>query len=157
MREGALTMLDQVRIYSGDTVKVVSLDKNKGLAMGEGTACQVSFPPNSCPDSSIRFTFQRGIWSVECTGNVSRDGKQVSAAPAVSGDLFVMDRRSRLAVQLVQREGILPVSIPLNGLEELLIGRSPSCVLQLSHKRVSGSHAKLYPDKGGWCICDTKT
>ena len=31
-------MSDQVRIYSGDTVKVVSLDKNKGLTMGEGTA-----------------------------------------------------------------------------------------------------------------------
>lgn len=147
-------MSDQVRIYSGDTVKVVSLDKKKGLSLGEGTAYQVSFPKNSCPNSSIRFTFQRGGWNVECTGNVSRDGKQVSAATAVSGDLFVMDRKSRLAVQLVQREGVVPVSIPLEGRAELLIGRSASCALQLSHKRVSGSHAKLYPDKGGWRICD---
>ena len=147
-------MSDQVRIYSGDTVKVVSLDKNKGLTMGEGTAYQVSFPKGSCPNSTIRFAFQRGGWNVECTGNVSRDGKQVSQAAVTSGDLFVLDRRSRLAVQLVLREGISPVSIPLEGQEELLIGRSSSCALQLSHKRVSGSHAKLYPDKGGWSICD---
>lgn len=147
-------MSDQVRIYSGDTVKVVSLDKNRGLTLGEGAAYQIQFPENSCPNSSIRFAFQRGVWSVECTGDVSRDGKQVSAATAVSGDLFVMDRRSRLAVQLILREGVVPVSLPLEGLDELLIGRSASCALQLGHKRVSGSHAKIYPDKGSWCICD---
>lgn len=147
-------MSDQVRIYSGDTVKVVSLDKNRGLTLGEGAAYQIQFPENSCPNSSIRFAFQRGVWSVECTGDVSRDGKQVSAATAVSGDLFVMDRRSRLAVQLILREGVVPVSLPLEGLDELLIGRSASCALQLGHKRVSGSHAKIYPDKGSWYICD---
>lgn len=147
-------MSDQVRIYFGETVKVVSLDRDTGLSMGEGSAYQFQFPQNSCPDSSIRFTFQRGEWNTECTGDVRRDGKQVSAAPAVSGDLFVLDRRSRLAVQLIQRENAAPVSIRLEGLEELLIGRSLSCALQLSHRRVSGSHAKLYPDGAGWRICD---
>lgn len=147
-------MSDQVRIYSGDTVKVVSLDKNRGLTMGEGAAYQYPFPKNSCLGSSIHFSYQRDGWNAECNGTVSREGKPVSSTLVASGDLFVMNQRQHLAVQLVQREGISPISIPLDGLEELLIGRSSSCALRLSHKRVSGSHAKLYPDKGGWRICD---
>lgn len=58
MREGALAMSDQVRIYSGDTVKVVSLDKNRGLTMGEGAAYQYPFPKNSCLGSSIHFSIR---------------------------------------------------------------------------------------------------
>lgn len=147
-------MSDQVRIYSGDTVKVVSLDKNKGLTMGEGPAYQFQLPKNSCPGSTIRFFFQKDGWYAACTGEVFCEGKSVSEVRAASGDLFVMDRRSRLAVQLIQREGIAPVSVSLEGLEELLIGRTPACALQLSHKRVSGSHAKIYLQRDGWHICD---
>ena len=42
----------------------------------------------------------------------------------------------------------------LDGLDELLIGRADNCGLQLTHKRVSGSHAKLYQMNGQWRICD---
>ena len=147
-------MTDQVRIYSGDTVKVVSLDKNKGLSLGEGPSNQVQFPPNSCPDSSVRFYFQRGGWNVACTGEVYCSGKPASSGRVVSGEMFVLNRRSHLAVQFIQRQDTAPVTVSLEGLEELLIGRSASCALQLSHNKVSGGHAKLYLDGTGWRICD---
>ena len=147
-------MTDQVRIYSGDTVKVVSLDKNKGLSLGEGPSNQVQFPPNSCPDSSGRFYFQRGGWNVVCTGEVYCSGKPASSGRVVSGEMFVLNRRSHLAVQFIQRQDTAPVTVSLEGLEELLIGRSASCALQLSHNKVSGGHAKLYLDGTGWRICD---
>lgn len=147
-------MTDQVRIYSGDTVKVVSLDKNKGLSLGEGPTNQVQFPPNSCPDSSVRFYFQRGGWNVACTGEVYCSGKPASSGRVVSGEMFVLNRRSHLAVQFIQRQDTAPVTVSLEGLEELLIGRSASCALKLSHNKVSGGHAKLYLDGTGWRICD---
>ena len=44
--------------------------------------------------------------------------------------------------------------IPLEGKQELLIGRAANCALQLQNRRVSGGHAKLYLLDDVWHICD---
>lgn len=59
-------MSDQVRIYSGDTVKVVSLDKNRGLTLGEGAAYQINSRKTAVPTalSGLPFSGVYGAWSV---------------------------------------------------------------------------------------------
>ena len=146
-------MADQVRIYAGDTVQTVPLDRNKGLSIGEGPSYEVSLPPGGAC-GAIRLSFAGGGWNADCTGAVERNGAPVSRVRAASGDLFVLSRERRLAVQILQREDAAPVTVRLDGLQEVSIGRSASCALQLRHPRVSGQHAKCYAGADGWHICD---
>lgn len=71
-----------------------------------------------------------------------------------NGDLLVLNMKKHVALQLVEKEEEASACQVLDGLDELLIGRADNCGLQLTHKRVSGSHAKLYQMNGQWRICD---
>lgn len=149
-------MSDQIRIYQGDSVRTVRMDRSVGLSFGEGQKCDHRFPKGSCSGTSVRFTWSGG-WQVSCTGTVLFGGRPVQSATAVNGDTFVLNADSQLAVQLVQQEERPAAEIDLAGLPELLIGRAPNCALQLEHKRVSGSHAKLYQSGGAWYLCDVNS
>lgn len=150
-------MAEQINVYQGDRVQVVSLDPEKGLSFGEDAKCDYTLPKGSCAGNIIRFYRQDGVWKVSCKGNVMCAGESIQNETARVGELYVLNNASRLAVQLTHQENRIAAQIPLEDLTEVLIGRGTNATLQLSNPRVSGGHAKIYRITDGWRICDIKS
>ena len=144
----------EARVYQGNTVKTVLLDLSGTLSIGEGRDCAFLLPQGSCPGTEVSLFYQAGKWTAACTGTVFYEGRPVKTAALGNGDTLVLNREKHIAVQLAERGEKPEEVLALSGLEELLIGRADNCPLQLVHKRVSGSHAKLYRREGQWRLCD---
>ena len=147
----------EIRIYYADSVKTTVLDPSGDFSIGEGKSCGYRLPAGSCPGAEVRLSYKRGVWTAECSGNVLHRGKQVKTAQLENGDMLVLDARNHVAAQLAEREEKPQAAVNLGGLKELLVGRADNCPLQLVHKRVSGSHAKLYRREGQWRLCDVNS
>ena len=147
-------MPDQIRIYRGDRIETIALDPKEELSFGDGSRCRYQFPKGSCGGNSVRFIFQDHTWNAVCQGTVLRAGKPVGTAAAEDGDIFVLNAGSHLAVQFFKERQGAGTDVPFRGMPELLLGRGGSCSVQLSDRRVSGNHAKMYPMNGAWRICD---
>ena len=144
----------EVRVYQGDSVRTMPLDAAEGMSFGEDKKCSCAFPKGSCPGVSVRLLCENGAWKAECAGPVLHNGKPAQTAMVQNGDMLILNQDSHLAVQLVFRGEKPAAEIHVDGLEELLIGRADNCALQLKHRRVSASHAKLYRSSGQWRLCD---
>ena len=144
----------EARVYQGHSVEIVPLDPSGGLSIGEGNGCGYRLPAGSCPGAEVLLFYKRGVWTAECSGNVLHRGKQVRTAQLENGDMLVLSSQNHMAVQLTEREEAPQAAVDLRGLQELLVGRADNCPLQLVHKRVSGSHAKLYRRGEQWRLCD---
>lgn len=147
-------MAYHINIYQGNQVRTIQVNESDRPSFGEGADCSYRLPAGSCGGRSVRFSYRQGTWYAACSGGVTCAGRPVESAAAGGGDLFVLDKASHLAVQLINTGRAAAAEIPLRGLAELLIGRSPNCSLRLKNGRVSGSHAKLYQQNGKWHICD---
>lgn len=142
-----------INVYQNNQVKTLTVTPVQSPSFGEQQTCEYRFPRGSCNGCSIQFIYQNGKWNAVCFGGVIRAGQQVGTVPVNSGDMFIMNSATHLAVQLICL-GEQAVQVPLSGLTELLIGRNSNCSLQLENRRVSGGHAKLYQLSGQWHICD---
>ncbi len=147
----------EIRLYQNDRVKVIPLNPKKEMSFGEGENCSCILPENSCPGSSVTFAFQNGSWEAECRGTVLYEGKPAGHIKVRNGDMLVLNRNTHLALQLAEKGEEPEEVISLTGMGELLIGRAPGCALQLKHKRVSGSHAKVYQSNGQWRLGDVNS
>lgn len=145
-------MSDHLRIYNGDTLKVVALDKDKGFLLKNGTCGALT--PDDCPDIEFRLQYVQGGWQAQACGGVYFKGKPVTTATVHNGDLFVLNKEKHLAVQFIRHDDASPVQLTLAGLTSLEIGRSSTCALQLANPRVSSTHARLYTADGVWRVCD---
>ena len=145
-------MSDHLRIYNGDTLKVVALDKDKGFLLKNGTCGALT--PDDCPDIEFRLQYVQGGWQAQACGGVYFKGKPVTTATVHNGDLFVLNKEKHLAVQFIRHDDASPVQLTLAGLTSLEIGRSSTCTLQLANPRVSSTHARLYTADGVWRVCD---
>lgn len=150
-------MAYHINIYQGNQVRTIQVNESDQPSFGETANCSYRFPAGSCGGRSVRFSFRQGAWYVACSGGVTCAGRTVESAPAGGGDLFVLDKASHLAVQLIDTGKTAAAEIPLRGLAELVIGRGPDCSLRLKNNRVSGSHARLYQENGKWHICDSNS
>lgn len=147
----------EIRLYQDDQVKTIPLNPTEEISFGEGKSCSCILPEGSCPGSMVTFSFQNGSWEAECRGTVLYEGKPAGHIKVRNGDMLVLNRNTHLAVQLAEKGEEPEAEISLTGMGELLIGRASGCALQLNHKRVSSSHAKVYQNNGQWRIGDVNS
>ena len=137
----------ELRIYQEKSVRTEPLEPSRGFTIGDGEN-------GALPGAEVSLSCQRGMWRAKCTGGVLYEGREAGDVVLENGDLLVLNMKKHVALQLVEKEEEASACQVLDGLDELLIGRADNCGLQLTHKRVSGSHAKLYQMNGQWRICD---
>lgn len=145
-----------IRIYDGDTVRELSTAEKARIRIG-----------NTGKDLDHCYAARRGEakilldfnctpqgWVVKCTGPVFLSGECVKRQELAAGQIFLIDKAGRRAVEIVQSRAADAVEVPLSEDDTLLIGRSENCGLQIRDPRVSGGHAKLYMQNGALRLCD---
>lgn len=145
-----------IRVYDGDSVRELSTAGKARIRIGNaGKALDYCFASRSA-DSRILLDFEctpQG-WAVKCSGPVFLSGSRVTRQALAAGQVFLIDKAARRAVEIAQSGAADAVEIPLAEEEALLIGRSENCGLQICDPRVSGGHAKLYTQNGVLRLCD---
>ena len=147
-------MSDQVRIYLGDMIRSVFLNPTQEVSFGTSKKCTYQFTKEDCTARSVRFVHKEEGWVVLCTGKVWCEGERIQKVAIQDGDVLLLGEKSGLCIQFFRQSERTAVQILLEDLEEITLGRGPSCTIQLNNSRVSGHHAKIYRVGNEWRIKD---
>ena len=132
------------RIYYKDTISEFESREFDSFTVGSGKNDLFVIPEQCIEAEHISFFKIKGIWNVECNGEVYLNGRLFQQGRAETDQFYILDKAEKIAVAVIPTQKDSSKTVDVSLVDEVLIGRNENCNIIFQNKRVSGSHAKIY-------------
>lgn len=143
----------RIRVYEGEKISDYPLTGREQFSIGAGKMDDCRINLAHIGESYISLHKRNGVWLISSRNKgLIRDEK-----PVQDGDVFVLDKKKRIAVCVMEYHTEATQKFKLTGHERVTIGRSKGCNVVLPGNNVSRQHATIENRGGSWWIFDCQS
>ncbi len=140
----------RVRVYAGENIYDFPLSGREQLSVGTGEDDDCRIEAENIGGRHVLLFKRNGSWLADSVDKNLIAGEK----PVKDGDVFVINRKRRIAVCVLEYHAEVTQKYKLTGYGQVILGRGKGCGMILPGNNVSRQHAAVVRKENGWWISD---